>query len=58
MEFAIDIIARKFNDCLETAHIADIKIYVNSYKGDEIADGLMGNDGDYDDNDFADPNGN
>lgn len=35
-----------------------IKIYVNSYKGDEIADGLMGNDGDYDDNDFADPNGN
>ena len=26
-----------------------IKIYVNSYKGDELADGLMGNDGNYED---------
>lgn len=27
-----------------------IKIYVNSYKGDELVDGLIGNDGNYDDN--------
>ncbi len=26
-----------------------IKIYVNSYKGDELADGLMGNNGNYED---------
>lgn len=26
-----------------------IKIYINSYKGDELADGLIGNDGNYDD---------
>lgn len=26
-----------------------IKIYVNSYKGDELADGLIGNNGNYDD---------